>query len=78
MDQTRNLLLRFNGDVHLKEALLGFIDDVIAEEALNRMYEKKDVSHIADAHTLIRLAFQKLNVEFGPKQQEKAITNEAR
>lgn len=73
-----NLLLRFNGDEHTKEALKTYITNFIALEGLNRMYDRKDVSHIADAKELIDKAFEQLEYEFGISIQEKEVTNEAR
>jgi hypothetical protein len=73
-----NLLRQFNGDVHTKEALQSFIDEVIATEALDRLYKGEDVSHIKDAHALIDKAFEVLNDQYGIKTKTSEGDNEAR
>lgn len=73
-----DILRRFNGDEQTKQALQEFIHAVINDEALDMMYKKMDVSHIADAKTLIDKAFEQLNTQYGIKEQPAANTNQAR
>jgi len=49
----------YNDDV-TKNALLQHLYSEIDQEALTRLYEGKDVSHIRDAKALIDRAFTKL------------------
>jgi hypothetical protein len=73
-----NLLRQFDGDVHTKEALMSFIETCIEDEALRRMYNGEDVSHIKDAHALIEKAFEVLNDQYGIKTKTSEGDNEAR
>ena len=71
-------LRQFNGDYHTKELVIAFIMDFINEEALRLMYEKKDVSHIADAVHLINKSFEHLENIYGIKEQKPTSTNQAK
>jgi len=73
-----SLLQSFNGDFATKEALLEYIHAHINTTALERMYRKEDVSHIADAKELIDSAFNQLEEDFGIKVKQNAVTNEAK
>lgn len=73
-----NLLRQFNSDYNTKVALLSFIREFIDKEALDKMYKKEDVSHIADANKLIIDAFEHLETLYGIKQQPKETTNQSR
>lgn len=72
------LLRRFNDDKATKEALKDYLNQFIAETAVNLMYERKDTSHIADAHDLINKAFDQINIDYGLKQKPIEQTNNAR
>jgi hypothetical protein len=72
------ILQKFNGDTHTKEALIEFMSDTIDREALSRMYEGKDVSHIKDAKELLIKCFQDLEEEFKIKDKLKEVVNESR
>lgn len=71
-------LRQFNGDVDTKEALLGFIMSFINEEALKKMYDKQDVSHIGDAVSLINGAFESLETTYGIQIKQNTPTNQAK
>lgn len=73
-----DFLRTFNGDVHTKEALKEFIFDCINEEALDKMFKREDVTHIADARELIEKAFDKLNTIYGIPTKQTTPTNQAR
>lgn len=75
MDTT---LRQFNGDVNTKEELLSFITEYINQTAIDRMYKKEDVSHIADAKSLIDGAFEELENIYGIKNKQKEVANQAR
>jgi hypothetical protein len=68
----------FNLEVHKKEAVLAFIHAFIAEEGVKRMYERKEVAHIADAKELIDGAFDALEQVYGIKDKPDAPTNVSR
>lgn len=74
----QEILRRFNGDIQTKEALLAFIQDYIGDEALDKMYKKEDVSHIADAHELIIKAFEQLETLYAIKKESDTTINQAR
>lgn len=71
-------LQSFNADTRTKEELLDFIHEFIARKALERMYRKEDVSHIADAKDLIDGAFEELSNIYEPKPKTKEPTNDSR
>lgn len=72
------LIRRFNDDKATKEALQEYLKAFIAETAVTMMYERKDTSHIADAHDLINKAFDQINIDYGVQQKPIEQTNEAR
>lgn len=73
-----SLLQNFNGDIHTKAEVLAFIENFIAEEGLRRIYNREDVSSVADAKELIDKAFEALDLAYGIKTPEKTHTNNAR
>ena len=73
-----NQLRQFNGDVETKNQLLTFIHDYIQSETIKRVYERGDVSHIADAKELIDGAFNLLEETYGIKVKPNVPTNEAK
>jgi len=74
----QELLRQFNGDFNTKEALKAFIIDVINQEAIEKMYKREDVSHIADATELIEKAFDKLETTYGIQTKQTLPINQAR
>lgn len=65
--------------MHTKAALIEYMENVIANVAIERMYAKQDVSHIADAHELLNKVFEQLDTDYGIKpKQKKDPTNQAR
>jgi len=71
-------LRRFQGDVATREEVQQFVIDFIAEEGIKLMFERKDVSHIADAKMLIDGAFDKLHILYGIKNPPTENTNTSR
>lgn len=71
-------LKQFNGDVETKNQLLDFIYEHINSTALERMYRKEDVSHIADAKELIDGAFDLLQETYKVSIKQDAPTLQAR
>lgn len=72
------LLQRFNNDNHTKEAFKEFALRCIEDEALKRMFERKDVSHIPDAKELLDAIFTRLSEQFEIKSQSPAPENRAK
>lgn len=72
------ILQKFNGDTHTKEALMEFMSESIDREALTRMYNGEDVSHIKDAKALLLKCFQDLEEEFKINDRPKEVVNESR
>jgi hypothetical protein len=72
------LLQRFNGDVKTKEALREYINQVLSEEIIRRVFARQDVSHIADAKSIIDKAFEQLSNEFATPEKAQEDTNKAR
>jgi hypothetical protein len=71
-------LRRFNGDTTTKEELRAYIIEYIGKEGIYRMFNRQDVSHIADACELITKAFEQLSIDYGIPEKPTAYTNEAR
>jgi hypothetical protein len=61
------LLLQFQRDEHIRNEVIDFINSFIDDEAIKRVYERKDVSSVADAKELVNLAFQDLSNKYGIK-----------
>ena len=58
-------LRQFYNDEHTRLAVQAFLVEVLAQEAIQRVMERKDVSHLADANDIIEKAFIKLKETFG-------------
>ena len=71
-------LRQFNGDIATRDAVIDYIRDFIDTEGLEKMYAKKDVSHIADATDLITKAFEQLEIEYGIKDKQEEPKNASR
>lgn len=72
------ILRRFNGDKTTKDALRAYIIEHIGKEGIYRMFNRADVSHIADACELIQKAFDQLDIDYGIQEPNTTYTNEAR
>lgn len=70
-------LVNFQKDEHTREAVRGFILDTLDKYALERLYEREDASHIADAKEVIETVFIELGELYDP-QEEKPHKNNAR
>ena len=73
-----DVLRSFNGDTHTKEALKEYIISFIATEGVRRIFEREDVTAIADAKILIDKAFEQLENDYGIREQPTKPTNGAR
>jgi hypothetical protein len=63
------LLLQFQRDEHIRNEVIDFINSFIDDEAIKRVYERKDVSSVADAKELVNLAFAEISNLYGIKNQ---------
>lgn len=54
-----------------------YITKFLTEEAVRRVFDKRDVSAVAEAKELLDLAFENLETLYGQKESKKII-NEAR
>lgn len=61
----------------LRDSVRAYIEESFRVEAVDRVFKREDVSHIADAKGLLDVAFANMELEFqGNKQTNQ--TNEAR
>lgn len=72
------ILRTFSGDIGTKEAVINYVTDFIAEEGIRLMFDRKDVSHIADAKMLIDKAFEQLSKDYAIPTKPTTPINEAR
>ena len=63
------LLLQFQRDEHIRNEVIDFINSFIDDEAVKRVYERKDVSAVADAKELVNLAFAEISNLYGIKNK---------
>lgn len=67
--------------IHDKPALNNlqeYLTDFMSKSAVERVFKREDVTHIADAKELVDEAFKNLDVLFAPKPVSKPVINEAR
>lgn len=72
-----NILKRFYDDEHTREAVKAFFKETMDELALFKIYNREDVSGLADAEEIVETVFIKLEEEFG-SQKHSNLNNEAR
>lgn len=69
-------------DFYLNEAMRNdvklYLVDFLKQEALKKVFDREDVSSVAEAKEMIDKAFENMEVLFTPKSQSKEIKNEAR
>lgn len=73
-----NILRQFNGDVGTKDTFKEFMVAVIEDEAIKRIYEGKDVSHIKDAKELVERTFEELDIKYGLARPTQKTTNQSK
>ncbi len=71
-------LLQFYNDKDTKENVYNYLIQELEKEAIKRVFEKEDVSAVADAKEIIDNAFANLEVLFDKKAEKKKPINEAR
>lgn len=74
----QELLRQFNGDIHTRDAVKAYFEAHIAQYALEKMFDRKDVSGIADAKDILEKAFNQLEIDYGVPQKTQTPTNNAR
>lgn len=73
-----NPLISFIRNEALRETLKAYMQSVIEQEALQMMFEGRDVSHIKDAKALLDKTFIQLENEYRIKSDTEPTINEAR
>jgi len=71
-------LQQFYNDKDTKENVHNYLIDYLEKEAVKRVFDRKDVSAIADAKEVIDRAFDNLEVLFNSKAEKKESINQAR
>lgn len=61
----------------LREAVRSYIEECFRQEAVDKVFKREDVSHIADAKELLDTAFTQMEAEFRSNKIINQI-NEAR
>lgn len=72
------VLRKFNGDPHTKEFVKEYISEYIKQEGVIRIFDRKDVSAVADAHELIMKAFEQLSIDYGTHDKPKNPINQSK
>ena len=52
----------------MRDAVKQYIDDCFVKEAVEKMFNREDVTHIADAKELLDKAFDRMEMDFGVKK----------
>lgn len=73
-----DLLRRFNGDKHTKEALLAYCTAFFETQIVIRAKEKQSVEGLADALIELERVFDQLEIDYGITAKIKAPENTAR
>ena len=72
------VLRKFNGDPHTKDAFKGYMLSCIEAEAVKRVFNREDVTAIADAKDLIDKTFEQLGIDYGIPDKYTPPTNGAK
>jgi len=73
-----NPLVSFIRNEALRDTLKAYMQSVIEQEALQMMFEGKDVSHIKDAKALLDKTFNQLEHEYAIEPDTPTTQNQAR
>lgn len=71
-------LQEFYQDTTTKDNVHSYLIDFLKEEAVRKLFDKEDVSAVAEAKEMIDKAFENMDVIFRPKLEAKEQINEAR
>lgn len=72
------LLQRFNGDKHTKDALIAYLKEYFEQQIVDLAYKGEDVYPTAEAVLVMVKAFEQLEIDFGIKEKQNENTNQAR
>ena len=72
------VLRKFNGDPHTKDAFKAYMLSCIESEAVKRVFNREDVSSVADAYELINKTFEQLETDYGIQPKHTPPTNGAK
>jgi len=71
-------LLEFYNDKDMKDNVYNYLISELEKEAIKRVFDKEDVTAVADAKIVIEKAFDNLDTLFNSKAEKKEPINEAR
>lgn len=71
-------LQTFYQDTDTKDNVHTYLVEYLEKEAVRRVFEREDVSAVADAKEIINQAFENMETLFSPKVVGKEIINESR
>jgi uncharacterized protein YdeI (YjbR/CyaY-like superfamily) len=71
-------LLTFHQNTDLKDNVHAYLIKYLEKVAIEKVFNKEDVSAIADAKEVIDRAFENLDILFAPKNKKREFVNEAR
>ena len=71
-------LLEFYQDKDTRENVHNYLVEFLKEEAVRKLFNKEDVSAVAEAKEMIDKAFENMNIIFAKKETSKQPINEAR
>lgn len=72
------ILRRFNGDEHTKQALKEYLLTFFKEKIIEKALKQEDVKALAEACIELENGFNQIEIDYGIKQQQKPPTNGAR
>lgn len=59
----------------LREEVRQYIEDCFKKEAVDKVFAREDVAHIADAMDLLNKAFSQMEADFGAKKESNNLNN---
>lgn len=71
-------LQEFWNDKDTKNNVQEYLINYLKEEAVRKLFDKEDVSAVAEAKEMIDKAFTNMDLLFEPKAKQKEQVNEAR
>lgn len=71
-------LQEFYKDTDTKNNVHEYLVEFLRAEAVKKVFEREDVSSVAEAKEMIDKAFEKLDIMFNSKKKSKEQINEAR
>lgn len=71
-------LLEFYQNKDLKENVHAYLVEFLEKEAVKKVFDREDVSAVAEAKEMIDKAFENMDVLFAVKKEPKEQVNESR